>query len=112
MEYKPGMDLFKDPAFDKYVTTFSNSPCWPNYCLRQSYPETYPFENNPMTGSIKNNLPKTCNNSFFGGETSLYKIEKGFKSSGNESKIKKSQILDLACYSKNKKFDKLLRIIN
>ena len=27
MEYKPGMDLFKDPAFDKYVTTFSNSPC-------------------------------------------------------------------------------------
>tara|TARA_Y100000591_G_C21842217_1_gene706386 strand:+ start:14 stop:1432 length:1419 start_codon:yes stop_codon:yes gene_type:complete len=29
-----------------------------------------------------------------------------------EFKIKKSQILDLACYSKNKKFDKLLRLIN
>ena len=48
-----------------------------------------------MTGSIKNNLPKTCNNSFFGGETSLYKIEKGFKSSGN------SIILDSATNSIN-----------
>ena len=83
LEFKPDMDLYRDPDHDIWKTTFSNSPCWPNYCLRQSYPETYPFENNPMTGSIKNNLPKTCNNSFFGGETSLYKIEKGFKSSGN-----------------------------
>ena len=83
MEYKPGMDLFKDPAFDKYVTTFSNSPCWTNYCLRQSYPETYPFENNPKTGSYQTNLGEICNNNFFGGPTTLYKIEKSFPSNGD-----------------------------
>ncbi len=82
MEYKPGMDFFKDPAFDKYVTTFSNSPCWPNYCLRQSYPETYPFENNPKTGSYQTNLKEICDNNFFGGPTTLYKIEKSFPSNG------------------------------
>ena len=53
MEYRPEMDLFKDTAVDKFVTTFSNSPCFPNYCLRQSYPENYPFENNPQTGSFE-----------------------------------------------------------
>ena len=26
LEYKPEMDLFKDPEFDKFETTFSNSP--------------------------------------------------------------------------------------
>ena len=83
MEYKPEMDLYKDPSFDKYVTTFSNSPCWPDYCLRQSYPESYPFENNPKTGSFYNELPNKCINNFFGGPTTMYKIEKGFKSSGN-----------------------------
>ena len=83
MEYLPEMDLFKDPEFDKFETTFSNSPCWPNYCLRQSYPDTYPFENNPQTGSFKTELPSKCSNNFFGGPSSLYKIEKGIKSSGN-----------------------------
>ena len=28
-------------------------------------------------------LAKICKNSFFGGETTLYKIEKGFRHSGN-----------------------------
>ena len=82
MEYKPGMDLFKDPDFDKYITTFSNSPCWPDYCLRQSYPNNFPFENNPKTGAYTTDLPKTCNNNFFGEKSSLYKIEKSFKTSG------------------------------
>ncbi len=83
IEFNPDMDLFKDPSSDRFVTTFSNSPCWPNYCLRQSYPEIYPFENNPKTGSYKVDLMETCPGSFFGGKTTLYKIEKGFKSSGN-----------------------------
>ena len=83
MEYKPGMDLFKDPAFDKYVTTFSNSPCWSDYCLRQSYPETYPFENNPKSGSYITDLKEICTNNFFGGPTTLYKIEKSFRSNGD-----------------------------
>jgi len=83
MEFKPDMQLYKDPSSDNFTTTFSNSPCWPNYCLRQSYPEIYPFENNPKTVSFKTNMSKICTNSFFGGETTLYQIEKGFKSSGN-----------------------------
>ena len=41
MEFKPDMDMHKDPDNDKFTTTFSNSPCWPNYCLRQSYPEHF-----------------------------------------------------------------------
>ena len=83
MEFKPDMQLYKDPSSDHFTTTFSNSPCWPNYCLRQSYPESYPFENNPKTGSFKTDMPKICTNSFFGDKTTLYQIEKGFKSSGN-----------------------------
>ncbi len=83
MEYKPGMNLFKDPAFDKFVTTFSNSPCWSDYCLRQSYPESYPFDNNPKSGSYQTNLKQVCSNNFFGGPTTLYKIEKSFPSNGN-----------------------------
>ena len=52
------MDLHKDPDYDKFETTFSNSPCFSNYCLRQSYPQPYPFENNPTTGHISTNLDK------------------------------------------------------
>ena len=83
MELDPEMDLIKDTSSDRFVTTFSNSVCFPNYCLRQSYPESYPFENNPKTGSNIINLPKICQDSFYGAQTTLYKIEKGFKHSGN-----------------------------
>lgn len=83
MELNPEMNLFKDTSIDKFITTFSNSPCWPNYCLRQSFPETFPFENNPKQGSFKVNLEKLCKDSYFGGRTTLYQIEKGFKSSGD-----------------------------
>ena len=71
MEFKPDMDLHKDSSSDKFVTTFSNSPCWPNYCLRQSYPQPYPYENNPKTGNDKTNLSKICNQNFFGGKSTL-----------------------------------------
>ncbi len=72
-----------DTPFEKFVTTFSNSPCFSNYCLRQSYPENYPFENNPKTGSYKTDLDRKCENNFFGGPTSMYKIEKSFRSNGD-----------------------------
>ena len=83
MEFNPDMDLFKDPFAANFTTTFSNSPCWPNYCLRQSFPDTFPSENNPKTGSFKVDLDAKCDKNFFGGPTTLYQIEKGFKSSGN-----------------------------
>ena len=83
MEYKPNMQLYSNSSDDKFVTTFSNSPCFTNYCLRQSYPGSYPDENNPKTGSFRTEMPKKCTNSFFGGKTSLYKIERTIKSTGN-----------------------------
>ena len=51
MEFKPDMDLFMDSNSDVFETTFSNSPCWPNYCLQQSYPDNFPSNNNPRIGS-------------------------------------------------------------
>ena len=36
----------------------------------------------------KVDLPKTCKSSFFGGTSTLYKIEKGFRHSGNAVVIK------------------------
>ena len=83
MEVNPEMEIFKDISNDRFVTTFSNSPCFSTYCLRQSFPEVYPFENTPKTGSYTSNLPKKCENSFYGSETTLYKIEKVFRHSGN-----------------------------
>ena len=88
IELSPDMDLFKDPSSNSFVTTFSNSPCWDNYCLRQSYPESYPFENNPKTGHSRTGLPSKCTNNFFGGDTTLYQIEKGFKSNGQNLVIR------------------------
>ncbi len=88
IELNPEMSLYSDTSTNSFITTFSNSPCWPNYCLRQSYPEKYPFENNPQTGVFKTDLAKTCPNSFFGGHSSLYQIEKGFKSSGKDLVIR------------------------
>tara|TARA_B100001113_G_scaffold349982_1_gene346314 strand:- start:2144 stop:2776 length:633 start_codon:yes stop_codon:yes gene_type:complete len=88
MEFNPDMDLFKDPSSNNFTTTFSNSPCWPNYCLRQSYPEIYPFENNPKTGSFESELEAKCKNNFFGGPSAMYKIEKGFKSHGGNIVIR------------------------
>ena len=66
MEFNPEMTMFKDPSADNFTTTFSNSPCWPNYCLRQSYPNVYPYENNPTTGSFKVGLDAKCTNNIFG----------------------------------------------
>ena len=83
MELDPYMDLIKDTSSDRFVTTFSNGPCFSNYCYRQSYPEIYPSANSPKAGSSKVNLPEICENSFFGGKSTLYKIEKGFRHSGN-----------------------------
>ena len=88
IEINPGMDLMNDYSQGEFVTTFSNSPCWDNYCLRQSYPEPFPFENNPTKGSFKTKLIRKCTNSFFGGPTSQYKIEKIFKNSGKGVLIK------------------------
>ena len=83
IDFKPDMGLHNDPYNNKFITTFSNSPCFSTYCLRQSYPDNYPTENTPKLGSFLMDLDEVCSNSFFGGKTTQYKIEKTFRSSGN-----------------------------
>ena len=82
LEIRPDMNLHQNLDFQKWETTFSNSPCFSNWCRRQSYPNRYPFENNPYSGASKINLPRTCDGAW-GGESALYKIEKIFKHNGN-----------------------------
>ena len=93
LELNPGMNLFNDSESNRFVTTFSNSPCYSNYCFRQSYPDNYPSTNNPKKGAHETGLEKICPDSFFGGESTLYKIEKIFKSSGKSFVLRFSDAL-------------------
>ena len=63
--------------FNNYIfeTTFSNSPCTASYCLKQSFPNRYPYLNNPNTDAYNTGLDRLCNDKF-GGPTTLYKFEK------------------------------------
>ena len=84
MELRPEMNNHQNMDFHRFETTFSNSPCWSNYCLRQSYPNTFPFENNPKRGADKVNLIENCTTDGWNNEkTTLYKVEKGFDHQGN-----------------------------
>ena len=52
------------------------------FCLRQSYPNVFPFENLPREGSSRL-LPGLCSLESDENGTSLYTIEKGFEHTGN-----------------------------
>ena len=77
-------DFDTDPSnpSDLWETSFSNSICSTVYCLRQSYPEVFPFENLPREGSSRL-LPGLCSLESDENGTSLYTIEKGFEHTGN-----------------------------
>jgi len=84
MELRPETDNYQNTDYHKFETTFSNSDCWTTYCLRQSYPNSYPFENNPKLGSDKVKLKKNCITEGWKSQyTTLYKIEKGFAHTGD-----------------------------
>ncbi|MBD8489081.1 hypothetical protein IFO69_10015 [Echinicola sp. CAU 1574] len=57
-------------------TTFSTSPCNPRYCLFQSYPENYPSNLNPKTGSLSSDFLGRCHMQDELGYTSRYVITK------------------------------------
>ena len=86
MNLNPDMPLSRS-QLKLFKTSFSNSPCWSNYCLKTILSTSYPFENNPKQGSSQTELPEVCSDNFFGGKTT-YKIEKVFKSSGNSVVIR------------------------
>jgi len=84
MELEPGIKDHSNLDFKKFQTTFSNSPCFTNYCLRQSYPNTYPFSNSPKKGAVKIGLKEHCiTDGWNNQKTTLYKIEKGFNHNNN-----------------------------
>ena len=84
MDLRPDMVNFQSLDFQRFQTTFSNSPCFSNYCLKQSYPNSFPFLNNPKLGAQEINLAENCTAPGWNNQkTSLYKIEKGFDHSGD-----------------------------
>jgi len=84
MELRPGMGGFQNEDFQKFETTFSNSVCVAGYCLRQSYPNSYPFENNPKSGYWAKDLKENCLSVGWNNvKTTMYKVEKGFNNRGN-----------------------------
>ena len=83
MDLRPEMLNFQSLDFQRFQTTFSNSPCFPTFCLKQSYPNSFPFTNNPKTSAQEINLTENCVSPGWNNQkTSLYKIEKGFDHSG------------------------------
>ena len=82
IELRPDIDTYPTIPFNVWETSFSNSVCNTAFCLRQSYPDIFPFENLPREGSSRF-LPGLCSlESDFDG-TTLYTIEKGFEHTGN-----------------------------
>lgn len=88
-----------DSAYSVY-TSFSNTVCNEVFCLLQSYPNNYPFQNNPGAGSGNFNLPGLCST---GAKTSLYRIERLIRHSGGrvsitfEDFLKQSNVPDKLC---------------
>ena len=97
-----GPDIWSMKVDDSFIiqTTFSNTVCNVIYCLQQSYPNNYPFQNNPQSGAYNTNLPGLCGN---GGITTLYKIEKLVKHSKASllltfgDLLKQSNVTDKLC---------------
>ena len=82
IELRSDFDTDTSNPSDLWETSFSNSVCNPVFCLRQSYPEVFPFENLPREGSSRL-LPGFCSLESDEDGTSLYTIEKGFEHTGN-----------------------------
>lgn len=77
-EVATGPDIWSMLADGEYIinTTFSNTVCNVIYCLQQSYPNNYPWQNDPGSGDANISLPGMC---AAGGITKLYHIEKLIK---------------------------------
>ncbi len=63
-------------------TTFSNTPCESTFCIRQSYPNDFFRQNFPKTGAIRTDLPGLCHLANQPNNTTVYRITKLVKHSG------------------------------
>ena len=82
IDLRPDIDSYPITSFNVWETSFSNSICSPLSCLKQSYPNVYPFENLPRKG-LSRLLPGLCSLASNSDGTTLYTIEKGFEHQGN-----------------------------
>ncbi|MDB4181857.1 hypothetical protein N9737_03945 [Polaribacter sp.] len=82
IELIPDIDSYPSTPFNVWETTFSNSVCNTALCLRQSYPNEFPFENLPRRGSSRL-LPGLCSLVSNSDGTTLYTIEKIFEHKDN-----------------------------
>ena len=65
-----------------FGVAIATSDCNPIFCLRQSYPNVFPFENYPRAGSSRL-FPGLCSMASNNDGTTLYTIEKGFEHRDN-----------------------------
>lgn len=101
-EVSSGPDLWTMQVDGKEIikTTFSNSTCNTVYCLQQSYPRNYPFQNDSFTSATKTKLPSLCTQ---GSITTLYHIEKLIKHDNSsvtinfQDQLKQSNVLSRVC---------------
>ena len=69
MEFKPDMEHIKTLVLITSQQHFLIAHA-SQIIVRQSYPESYPFENNPKK-DLKTNLVEICTDSIFGEKTTL-----------------------------------------
>ena len=84
-------------------TTFSNSGCFPTYCLQQSYPKNFPFHHDAGSGAVRVDLPGRCSRQNVVGGTTMYRIERLIDHSDSNlhlefrDLLKQSNTLDNLC---------------
>ena len=87
IELRPEIGTDSNTPSIIWKTSFSNSVCEPQFCLKQSYPNVFPFDNPPRQ-ELTRLLPGLCSLSSDFDGTSLYTIEKGFEHTGNALMIR------------------------
>ena len=76
------IDSDTNTNINSWETSFSNSVCNSSFCLKQSYPNVFPFDNSPREGSSRI-LPGFCSLASQTDGTTMYSIQKGFEHSDN-----------------------------
>ena len=76
------IDSDTNTNINSWETSFSNSVCNSSFCLKQSYPNVFPFDNSPREGSSLI-LPGLCSLASETDGTTMYSIQKGFEHSDN-----------------------------
>ena len=82
IELRTDVDSDTSIPLNLWETSFSNSVCNPSFCLKQSYPNVFPFDNSPREGSSRI-LPGFCSLASETDGTTMYSIQKGFEHSDN-----------------------------